>query len=51
VYRGIASEQYGKSRAEYGEKLLSNLAQDLQQRFGRGFTERNLRNMRQFYQL
>lgn len=49
--RIVVFEQYGKERAQYGEQLLKHLAADLQYSFGRGFTERNLRNMRQFYLL
>lgn len=36
-------------RAEYGKKLLKYLSQQLTAEFGSGFTERNLRAMRQFY--
>lgn len=46
----VEHEQEGKERAEYGTGLLKNLAQRLTDEFGRGFTERNLRNMRTFYQ-
>ncbi|MBQ7002823.1 MAG: DUF1016 family protein [Oscillospiraceae bacterium] len=37
-------------RAEYGKGLLKYLSEKLTSEFGTGFTERNLRNMRQFYQ-
>ena len=37
-------------RAEYGKKLLPFLSEQLTSEFGKGFTVRNLRNMRQFYQ-
>ena len=37
-------------RAEYGKGLLKYLSEKLTAEFGTGFTERNLRNMRQFYQ-
>ncbi len=37
-------------RAEYGKGLLRYLSEKLTAEFGTGFTERNLRNMRQFYQ-
>ena len=46
----VEHEQEGKELAEYGTGLLKNLAQRLTDEFGRGFTERNLRNMRIFYQ-
>ena len=36
-------------RAEYGKNLLKYLSDRLTTEFGKGFTERNLRAMRQFY--
>ena len=36
-------------RAEYGKNLLKYLSDKLTAEFGKGFTERNLRAMRQFY--
>ncbi len=36
-------------RAEYGRSLLAYLSERLTAEFGKGFTERNLRHMRQFY--
>ncbi len=45
----VEFEQKGKIRAEYGENLIVRLAKDMTQRFGRGFSERNLWNMRSFY--
>lgn len=36
-------------RAEYGKGLLKYLSEKLTAEFGKGFTIRNLRNMRQFY--
>jgi len=45
----VEFEQKGKARAEYGEALLQKLSVDMTARFGRGFSERNLRNMRAFY--
>jgi len=45
----VEFEQKGKRRAEYGEELLKKLSADLSAKFGRGFSERNLRNMRAFY--
>lgn len=47
--RIVEFEQCGKDRAGYGEELIKRLAQDLRKRFGRGFTKRNLDNMRQVY--
>jgi predicted nuclease of restriction endonuclease-like (RecB) superfamily len=42
------SEAVG-DRAEYGKQLLQYLSERLTAEFGKGFTERNLRFMRQFY--
>jgi predicted nuclease of restriction endonuclease-like (RecB) superfamily len=36
-------------RAEYGRRLLAYLSERLTKEFGKGFTERNLQQMRQFY--
>lgn len=47
--RIVEFEQAGEKRAEYGTELLKHLASDLSSRFGRGFSERNLRTMRAFY--
>ncbi len=47
--RIVEFEQGGKARAEYGEALIQRLAQDLGATAGRGFSERNLRQMRAFY--
>ena len=45
----VEYEQGGKERAAYGTELLKQLSRDLQARLGRGFSERNLEQMRQFY--
>ncbi len=45
----VEFEQGGESRASYGKKLLPRLAQVLTREFGKGFDDRNLRNMRAFY--
>lgn len=47
--RIVAFEQGGQERAGYGEVLIPRLAQDLTERFGRGFGWRNLTQMRSFY--
>jgi len=49
--RIVEFEQLGESRAEYGKQLISRLAHDLSTRFGRGFSKRNLEQMRRFYLL
>ena len=47
----VVDEQQGKKRAGYAEETLKNLSLDLTKEFGRGFSERNLENMRKFYLL
>jgi len=47
--RLVEFEQGGKQRAAYGSELLKRLSRDLQAQLGRGFSERNLEQMRQFY--
>jgi predicted nuclease of restriction endonuclease-like (RecB) superfamily len=48
--RIVEYEQGGRKRAEYGKAVLRQLSIDLVSRFGRGFSERNLLQMRAFYQ-
>ena len=50
-WRIVESEQHGKERATYGESLIKRLSADLKQKVGRGFSERNLEQMRRFYSL
>lgn len=45
----VEEEQQGKERAEYGAALIKNLSVRLSGEFGKGFTESNLWNFRQFY--
>ena len=45
----VEEEQRGKSRAEYGQKLLETLSVRLSGEFDKGFDASNLWNMRQFY--
>ncbi|MCX5797976.1 MAG: DUF1016 N-terminal domain-containing protein [Proteobacteria bacterium] len=45
----VEYEQKGKERAEYGAELIIRLSQDMTKKFGRGFSERNLEQMRKFY--
>ncbi len=47
--RIIEYEQKGKRRAEYGKQTLIELSRQLTNELGRGFSERNLENMRRFY--
>ena len=46
----VEHEQHGEARANYGKGLLKELAARLTTDFGKGFDERELRKMRQFYQ-
>ncbi len=45
----VEEEQNGKDRAEYGSYLIKELSSRLTSEFGKGFSQRNIRNMRQFY--
>lgn len=45
----VEHEQKGSVRAEYGEKIIKNLADRLITEFGKGFSRRNLEIIRQFY--
>jgi predicted nuclease of restriction endonuclease-like (RecB) superfamily len=47
--RIVVYEQRGKKRAGYGQALMESLALDLTARFGRGFSQRNIFQMREFY--
>lgn len=48
--RIVEVEQNRKDRAGYGDRILKQLSNDLNRRFGQGFSDRNLRYMRKFYQ-
>ena len=47
--RIVEQEQYGKNRANYGDYLITNLSRYLSDTMGKGFSEANLWNIRQFY--
>ena len=47
----VEDEQQGKERAAYGKNVLKDLSGRLTEKFGKGFSEQNLRNMRQFFQI
>jgi predicted nuclease of restriction endonuclease-like (RecB) superfamily len=50
VGQGIVEEELvGKDRADYGHYLIRNLARQLGDEFGKGFSLANLKNCRQFY--
>ena len=45
----VEDEFNGQKRADYGKKILKNLSEKLTENFGKGFSERNLLNMKNFY--
>ncbi|MCG9792401.1 PDDEXK nuclease domain-containing protein [Flavobacterium algicola] len=45
----VEEEQKGKERAEYGKQILKGLSTDLTKEFGKGFSMRNLEQIRKFY--
>jgi predicted nuclease of restriction endonuclease-like (RecB) superfamily len=47
--RIVEQEQQGEKRAVYGEYVISQLSKALTEYFGKGFSERSLRDFRQFY--
>ncbi|MBW7869155.1 MAG: DUF1016 domain-containing protein [Brumimicrobium sp.] len=47
--RIVVNEQDGKERAEYGKEVIKNLSFVLSKEFGKGFSARNLEQMRQFF--
>ena len=47
--RIVEEEQNGKERAEYGKEIVKNLSKELTEEFGKGYSYRTLREIRQFY--
>ena len=47
----IEEEQNGVNRAEYGKYILNQLSAYLTNKFGKGFSVTNLKQMRQFYMI
>jgi predicted nuclease of restriction endonuclease-like (RecB) superfamily len=45
----VEEEQKGQGRAEYGKELIKKLSTKLRTEYGKGFTESNIKYMRQFY--
>lgn len=45
----VEEEQGGKERADYGKSVIKELSRILTIEFGKGFSERNIEQMRQFY--
>jgi predicted nuclease of restriction endonuclease-like (RecB) superfamily len=51
IGKHIVEAQGNNERAEYGTSLLKYLSERLTQEFGKGFEERELRKIRQFYMI
>lgn len=47
----VEEEQNGENRAQYGKAVLKDLSLHLTAKFGKGFSDTNLRQMRNFYVL
>jgi predicted nuclease of restriction endonuclease-like (RecB) superfamily len=47
--RIVIDEQGGQERAEYGKQIIVSLSKELTEEFGKGFDEREIRKIRQFY--
>jgi predicted nuclease of restriction endonuclease-like (RecB) superfamily len=45
----VEEEQNGKQRADYGKQIIKSLSERLTHEFGKGFSQRNLEQIRQFY--
>ena len=46
--RIVEEEQQGESRAAYGKTIVKSLSEQLQKEFGKGFSVRNIKQMRLF---
>ena len=51
IGKRIVEYQGGLERAKYGDKLIERLSIELTKDYGNSFSKRNLRRMRQFFQL
>jgi len=47
--RIVEEEQNGNDKAGYGKALINNLAKELTNYYGKGFSKSNLFSMRKFY--
>ena len=45
----VEEEQKGEDRAKYGSYLIKELSRQLNDEFGKGYSQQSIRNMRQFY--
>jgi hypothetical protein len=50
VGKRINDEILNNERAEYGKQIIANVSAHLEEKYGRNFTEKNLRRMIKFYQ-
>lgn len=50
-WRIVEQEQQGKTRADYGKRIIEEASKILTENFGSGFSETQLRNCRKFYQM
>ena len=49
--RIVEEIQQGEHRANYGDQVIKNISKALTAEFGKGFSERSIRQYRQFYQM
>jgi predicted nuclease of restriction endonuclease-like (RecB) superfamily len=49
--RIVEEIQKGEHRANYGDQVIKNISKALTAEFGKGFSERSIRQYRQFYQM
>ncbi len=47
--RIVEQEQHGKTRAEYGMRVIAIASQTLTEEFGRGYSITNIKSFRKFY--
>jgi predicted nuclease of restriction endonuclease-like (RecB) superfamily len=45
----VEYEQQGREKADYGSELLDKISKDLKIKYGKGFSRRNVLDMRRFY--
>lgn len=51
IGKKIVEFQGGEEKAKYGDKVISELSIQLTHDFGKGYDQRNLRKVRQFYSM
>lgn len=47
----VEEEQQGRDRASYGKEIIKTISAELTAEFGKGFSERNVRNFRLFFSI